>query len=212
MFIGHFAVAFAARKADRKVSLGTSILAAQWLDLLWPVLLLTGTESVQLSPPGTALPLEFSHYPVSHSLLAVVGWALLFGALYYLFTKNRSGAWLVAALVMSHWILDWLVHVPDLPLTPFNDFKTGLGLWHYKIPELLLELLLFAWAVYVYMQNRLPVKRAKNIACWSLIFFLLIIQLSNTFGPPPPEVKPVAIAGLAQWLFVVWGYWADRTE
>lgn len=92
MFIGHFAMAFTAKKADNKPSLGSTFLAAQWLDLLWPVLLLTGTESAQIAPAGSAIPLEFTNYLVSHSLLFVLFWSSLFGVLYYMVKRNFKSA------------------------------------------------------------------------------------------------------------------------
>jgi len=212
MFLGHFAAAFAAKKAAPDVSLGTTIFAAQWLDLLWPALLLTGTETVALAAPGSPVPLSFTHYPLSHSLLAVIGWSMLFGGLYFLFTHNQRGAFVAGLLVLSHWVLDWLVHIPDLPIAAFTDYKAGLGLWNYPIPELLLELGLFAAGVYLFLQNRQnPVSRGRNIITGSLVAFLLIIHIMNVFGPPPPDVKPIAYVGLSQWLLVGWGYWADKS-
>lgn len=165
-----------------------------------------------MAAPGSPVPLSFTHYPLSHSLLAVIGWSLLFGGLYFLFTRNQRGAFVVGLLVLSHWVLDWLVHVPDLPIAAFTEYKAGLGLWNYPIPELLLELGLFAAGVYLFLQNRQnPVSRGRNIITGSLVVFLLIIHIMNVFGPPPPDVKPIAYVGLSQWLFVGWGYWADKS-
>ena len=209
MFLGHFAVAFAAKKADRTISLGTTILTAQWLDLLWPLLLLTGTEKAAIAPPGAAVPLEFTYYPVSHSLLAVIAWAILLAIIFYTITKNAKGSWLVGILVISHWLLDWLVHLPDLPITPFSDFKTGMGLWNYKVAELILELIMYAVGVYLYFQNRVFVSKTRDIIAWSLVVFLLMIHIANTFGSAPPSITAVAVIGLSQWLLVAWGYWAD---
>jgi membrane-bound metal-dependent hydrolase YbcI (DUF457 family) len=212
MFLGHFAVAFAAKKADRTVSLGTTILTAQWLDLLWPLLLLTGTETATIAVPGAVVPLEFTSYPVSHSLLAVIAWAILFAILFYTITKNTKGSWLVGILVISHWILDWLVHLPDLPITPFSDFKTGMGLWNCKIAELMLELLMYAVGVYLYFQNRVFISKKRDIIAWSLVVFLLVVHVANTYGSAPPSITAVAVIGLSQWLLVAWGYWADPTK
>ncbi len=122
MFLGHYAVAFAAKKVNPKPSLGTLFLAAQWLDLLWPLLLLMGYESVTIEPGNTDFtPLNFVHYPVSHSLLFALCWSVLFGLVYYIFKKNGKAALLIGALVLSHWVLDWITHRPDLPLSPFSD-------------------------------------------------------------------------------------------
>lgn len=119
MFIGHFAVAMGAKSVAPRVSLGTLIIAAQFLDLLWPALLLAGIESVRIVPGiMEATSLEFVNYPISHSLLAVLGWALLVGGLYWTVRRHARGAWVLGAAVVSHWILDLIVHQPDLPDHP----------------------------------------------------------------------------------------------
>src|SRR3954447_26978834 len=119
MFLGHFAVALAAKRAAPRTSLGTLVLAAQLLDILWPVLLLAGVERVEIRPGDTAFtPLHFEHYPVSHSLATSIDWAGVFGTAYYAITRYRRGAVVIAALVVSHWALDWITHRPDLPLWP----------------------------------------------------------------------------------------------
>jgi hypothetical protein len=213
MFIGHFAAALAAKKIDNKPSLGVTVIAAQWLDLLWPVLLLTGTEKVMINnDPAAAIPLSFTDYPISHSLLMVLVWSLLFGSIYFIFSKNLKSSILIGALVLSHWVLDWLVHVPDLPLSPFGKTKVGLGLWNYKYLELAVELLFFAAAVYLYLQTTAANNKKGAIGFWSLIIFLVVVHVMNFFGPPPPAVTPVVITGLSQWLLVWWVWWADKNR
>ena len=128
MFIGHFAVAFAAKRIAPRVSLGSAFFAAQLLDLLWPTLLLLGVERVQLAPAGAPVPLLFEHYPVSHSLVAAIGWGVLVAALHFTWRRGARGALVLAALVVSHWLLDLLVHLPDLPLSPGGAARLGLGL------------------------------------------------------------------------------------
>src|SRR6186997_681775 len=128
MFIGHFGVAFAAKRPAPRVSLGTLFLAAQFIDLLWPVLLLLGVERVRIAPGITRVtPLDFEHYPISHSLLAVLGWAVLVGGAHFLLRRERRAALIVAALVLSHWVLDLLMHRPDLPLAPGATVLVGFG-------------------------------------------------------------------------------------
>src|SRR5262245_11967755 len=140
MFIGHFAIGMAAKRIEPSVSLGTLFLSAQFLDLLWPTLLLLDAEHVSIEPGiSKVTPLAFTDYPVSHSLLAVVGWSLLFGIIYYFITKNKRAALLVGGLVLSHWILDAIVHIPDLPLYPGQSPKVGLGLWNSVPMTILVE-------------------------------------------------------------------------
>jgi hypothetical protein len=131
MFLGHFAAGFAARPLAPRASLGTLLLACQFIDLLWPTFLMLGWERVRIEPGVTAgNPLVFEHYPISHSLLAVVGWAIALGTMSWLTRRDLRAALVIAALVLSHWLLDAIVHVPDLPLSPAGDARIGLGLWN----------------------------------------------------------------------------------
>src|SRR5690606_33372937 len=103
--------------------------AAQFVDLLWPTLLLLGFERVAITPGITAFtPLDFVHYPISHSLLAVMLWGLAVALFYNIMQRYRRGAIVLGLLVASHWFLDFIVHRPDLPLVPGVDHKVGLGL------------------------------------------------------------------------------------
>jgi membrane-bound metal-dependent hydrolase YbcI (DUF457 family) len=213
MFIGHFALGFAAKKINRKPSLGTYFLAAQFIDLLWPFFLVTGVERVEIEVGNTAFtPLNFISYPYSHSLLAVIIWSLLFALVYYFIKKDRKAAVVLAVIVFSHWILDLLTHRPDLPLTPWNEVKYGLGLWENKMATLLLEVSLFAIGSYIYF----TVTEAKNAtgkyALWAFILFMLIIYFLNAFGPPPESAKAIGIVAFSQWILVAWGYWIDRNR
>ena len=211
MFIGHFAAGMAGKKIQPSVSLGTLFLAAQFLDLLWPTLLLAGVEHVVISPGITRVtPLEFSDYPISHSLLMVVAWGLLFGILYYLLTKNLSGAWFLGLLVVSHWVLDLIVHIPDLPLYPGDSPKWGLGLWDSAILTILVEGILFAVGIMLYVRAKKNLGERVSWRFWSLAAFLVVIHTMNFVGPPPPNIDAIAWAGHLQWLFVLWAWWADR--
>ncbi len=140
MFIGHFGVGLASKPAAKQTSLGTLLLASQFIDLLWPTLLLVGLESVEIAPGSTKLtPLEFIHYPISHSLLAVVGWSILFAAVYFALRRTARPALICGALVASHWFLDALTHKPDLLLYPGGTTKIGLGLWNHPAIAIILE-------------------------------------------------------------------------
>lgn len=210
MFIGHFAVGLAAKKLNPKPSLGTYFLAAQFLDLLWPTLLLLNVEKVAINPDAAApVPLTFTHYPVSHSLLAVVGWSVLIGGIYFLLKKKKAAALLIGLCVLSHWFLDLLVHVPDLPLYPGNSPAYGLGLWKMKGVEMALELILFLAGAALYWNATRAKNKTGIYATAALLIFLLVVFLLNEFGPPPTDVKAVAWAGQLQWLIVAWAYWAD---
>lgn len=210
MFIGHFGLAFASKRIAPRLSLGTAFLAAQFIDLLWPTLLLLGMETVRIAPGATVVtPLVFDHYPISHSLVAVLGWAVLLGcAVGAMRRSTRLGA-VVASLVLSHWLLDAIVHVPDLPLAPDFGTLVGFGLWNSLPATLAIEVLVFAVGVWLYSVSTRAVDRTGRFALIGLVAFLALIYLGNLFGPPPAQVRDIAWAGHAQWLLVLWGYWVD---
>jgi hypothetical protein len=212
MFIGHFAVGFAAKRVAPAVSLGTLFLACQLADLLWPTLVLVGVEVVEITPGATAVtPLTFVSYPYSHSLVALIAWAALMAGIYRA-VRRASVLTLavIAGLVLSHWVLDVATHAPDMPLTIGGDTRLGLGLWNSLPGTLIVESLLFAVGVGIYVRATTSRDRAGEWGLWALVAFLAVIYASNLFGPPPPSVGAIAGAGHAIWLLVAWGYWLDR--
>jgi hypothetical protein len=210
MFLAHFGVALAAKKAVPTVSLGMLILSAQWIDLLWPTLLLLNIEKVAIDPGNTKVtPLDFIHYPYSHSLLLVTGWALVAALLHFFFMRNRRAAVVIALLVLSHWVLDLVVHRPDLPLYPGTSPLLGFGLWNSVVITVILETTLFFTGLFFYMQVTTPTTKRGAYSLWTLVFILYCIFLLNVFGPPPPDVQSIAWAGHLQWLFVALGFWVD---
>jgi len=211
MFIGHFAVALGAKRAAPKVSLGTLIMAAQFVDLLWPVFLLMGVEHVRINPGDTAYtPLDFYDYPVSHSLLTGIGWAIVFGLVYYFFRRSVKNAWIVGFLVISHWLLDLIVHRPDLPLVPGLTTYVGLSLWNSIPATIVVEGALFVAGIVLYLRSTVALDRTGKYSFWSFIIFLVFIAVGNIIGGPPPNVTALAIVAMAVWLLVLWGYWIDR--
>lgn len=211
MFVGHFGVGFAGKAAAPRVSLGTLVLASQFIDLLWPTLLLLGLERVEVRPGITRVtPLDFVSYPISHSLLAVVLWGALFAGVYHLAKRSAAGSAVLFGAVVSHWLLDLLTHRPDLPLLPGGGPKVGLGLWSSLPATLVVELALFAGGVALYVRATRPRDRAGTWALAGLVAFLLVVYAANFFGGAPPDSKAIAWAGHAQWLLVVWAYAIDR--
>lgn len=211
MFIGHYAIALAAKKAVPKTSLGMLVLAAQFLDLLWPLFLLLGWEHVRIEPGNTVFtPLDFYDYPISHSLLAVCGWAAGFSAIYYFMRRELRSAVILGACVLSHWLLDALTHRPDLPLLPGNEMRVGLGLWNHFAATVFIEVLLFTAGIFIYARATIAVDRIGRGAFLSFILFLGGIWLANIFSPPPPHVNAVAVAGLSLWLTALWAHWCDQ--
>jgi len=213
MFIGHFGAGFAGKHLDRNPSLGTLFFASQFIDLLWPILLLLGIEVVEVDPGNTAFtPLNFIYYPFSHSFLSVLIWACLFGLVYYILKKNLKGSLLLGALVLSHWVLDLITHRPDLPLTFWNEIKVGFGLWNSIFFTILIEGLIFLGGIYLYLKVTESLNNIGTYGFWGLIIFLIIIYIMNLFGPPPPSAEPIGIIGLAQWLLILWAYWIDKNR
>jgi hypothetical protein len=211
VFIGHFAVGFAAKRAAPSVSLGTLFVACELVDLIWPVFILAGIERVRIDPGNTAFtPLDFVSYPWTHSLLMNVAWAVLSGLLYFSIRKELRGAVIVAIVVLSHWFLDLVAHRPDLPLVP-GGAVFGLGLWSSVPATLVVEGLLFAAGLAVYLKSTRAKDRAGTIGFWALVAVLLVSYLGAAFGPLPPSPQAIAWTGLAGGLMTgVWGYWLDR--
>jgi hypothetical protein len=211
MFLGHYGLAFAAKRAAPRTSLGTLTFAAQFLDELWPVLLLLGIEEVRVAPGlMTANALDFVRYPISHSLLTAMLWGALIGGAYYAVRRTRGAAAVVGALVVSHWLLDVPMHRPDLPLWPGSSPLIGFGLWNSLAATVLIELGLFAAGLLVYLRGTRARDRTGRWAPWTLIIVLLIIFLGSLAGAPPPSARAVALSALGLWLFVPWAAWIDR--
>ena len=214
MFIGHFGVGLAAKKAAPKASLGTLFFASQFIDLLWPFFLIFGIEKIKIDPGNTAFtPFDFLHYPYSHSLIAVLIWAIIFGAIYFLIKKDvKTSIWL-GVLVLSHWILDFVTHRPDLPLfIGSNSPLVGLGIWNSVIVTIIIEGGIFILGIYLFIK----ITKAKNkigiYAFWSLIIFLILIYIMNLLGPPPGSVDAIGYVGLSQWLIIAWGCWIGKNR
>jgi drug/metabolite transporter superfamily protein YnfA len=211
MFIGHFGVALAAKRVAPKTSLGTLIFAAQFLDFLWPALLLLGIEHVRIAPGITrASPFDFVDYPISHSLLMVIVWAILLGGIYYAVSHYARGALVVAAAVLSHWVLDLIVHRPDLLLRPGGQTRAGLGLWNSWPATIAVEVLFFGAGLWIYLSCTRVRDNAGRYGFWALIALLFFGWVSTLFAGAPPNVTSIAWGGLTMLLTVPWGWWADK--
>jgi membrane-bound metal-dependent hydrolase YbcI (DUF457 family) len=211
MFIGHFGIGLAVKPLAPRVSLGWLFFAAQFIDLLWPAFLLIGIERVQIVPGATVVtPLVFEHYPFSHSLAAVFCWAVLVGCGYLLIRRERTGAIVLAALVISHWLLDAIVHQPDLPVFPGGAQMIGLDAWASLPLTLAIEVTLFGLGAWLYFHATSPVDATGHWGFIALAVFLPVVYAINLFGTPPPSVKAIAWAGQMQWLLVLWGFWIDK--
>jgi hypothetical protein len=211
VFVGHLAAALAARRVQPRASLGSLVGAACALDLIWPVLLLAGIEMVRIDPGNTAFtPLAFDSYPWSHSLSMSVVWAIVVGRVSAAVLKHTRAGLVIGLAVLSHWVLDFITHRPDLPLWPGGP-KVGLGLWNSIPLTIAVEGTLFAIAVLFYLRGTRARDRTGKWAFWALIAITTAIWLSGPFSPPPPSVTAIAVAGIAAGpLFILWARWIDR--
>jgi hypothetical protein len=212
MFIGHFAVAFAAKKVAPKVSLGTLVLAAAFLDVVWPVLVLLGIERFRIVPGFTANnPFDFVYYPWSHSLLMTIVWSLLIALGYFGLNRDRAGSVWVGILVASHWVLDFVSHRPDMPLYPGGGEKLGLNLWQSVPATFAVEGLMFAAGIALYVRATKSRDRIGTIAWWAMVCVLLALYIPGPWSSPPPSENAVAILGIiALAIFGPLAYWIDR--
>lgn len=209
MFLGHFALAMAAKRVAPKASLGTLVLSAQFADCLWPLLLLLGIEHVRIAPGITRVtPLDFVSYPISHSLLMQLVWGLLLGVVYFCWRHDSRTAMVVGAVLPTHWLLDYFSHRPDMPLYPGGP-KVGLGMWSSLQLTLVVEFGLFFFGAILYLMASRS-KGGWSYGFFSFVGFLAGIYVASLFGPPPLSVRAVAFSALALWLTIPWAAWADR--
>ena len=217
MFLGHYGVAFALKRVEPKLSLGTLFVAAQLPDLLWGIFLLLGWERARIVPGYTAMtPLEFLEYPISHSFVAAIVWSVVAAALYYSWpTRDTSRHWQAAAIVglavFSHYPLDVLVHLPDLPLTGNDSAKLGLALWNHPVATLIAEAAVFGGGLALYLargSHRHPVRAGRILV---VVLLLAGIYLASVYGPPPPSMTVVAVSDILLILGMgALAAWADR--
>ncbi len=209
MFLGHYGLAFAAKRATPETSLGTLTLAGNLADTVWPLLLLLGVEQVRVVPGlMTTSPLEFVAYPWSHSLLTQALAGLVFGAAVWALRRDTRAAVVTGLLVVSHWFLDVPFHRPDLPVWPGGP-KVGFSLWDSAAVTYGSEALLFGVGVWLYATQTKAKDRTGSVALWALVVFLVAVYAGAALGPPPPTASAVAWTTLSLWLLVPWTYFID---
>ena len=212
MFVGHFGLAFAAKKLEPRVSLATTFAAAQLADVVWPVFVLAGIERVAIAPGDTAVtPLRFESYPYTHSLVAAVVWALAFGGSHYAVRRRPRAALVLGLLVVSHWLLDVASHRPDMPVSPWGPLRLGLGLWYSVSATVVVEGVIFLAGVALCVSATRGRDRTGRYGFAALVTLLAVLYAGNLLGPPPPSPAAVAWAGLlGAAILVAWAAWVDR--
>lgn len=212
MFVGHFAVGFASKHFAPRTPLPWLIVAPNFLDVLWPIFVLTGIEQASVDPGNTAFtPLDLAYMPWSHSLAMALVWSAVFAAVYRVRRRDLTGAIVLAVGVFSHWVLDWITHRPDMGIAPGIETRVGLGLWNSIAGTLVVELSIFVIAIAMYVRATRADDAMGRWALVGLVAFLIVSYLGAAFGPPPPDIVAVTVAALvATALLVVWTAWIER--
>lgn len=213
MFVGHFAAGFAAKRVAPKTSIGTLVLAALFADWLAWALVLAGVERFAIKPGITTTnALELQYVAISHSLLMDVAWGGLLAGIYFAIRRYSRGAWVVFFAVLSHWVLDWIAHRPDMPLAPGTSAVFGLGLYDSRIGMLIVEGGLWLAGIVIYERATRSRGRAGVWALYVVVALLTWLWLGSLNGAPPPV--PISTVGkidvVAIGVLVGWAYWVDR--
>ncbi|MBS1805647.1 MAG: metal-dependent hydrolase [Acidobacteria bacterium] len=210
MFLGHFAVGLASKRIAPRTSAAILIAAALFADILWPIFLLFGWEHVRIDPSATRFtPLDFYDYPWSHSLLALLTWATAFALLYWRFSRYAIGALMIWVAVLSHWLLDWITHRPDMPLYP-GSALFGLQLWSSIKWTMIVEFSMFVAGVCVYLRSTRARDKIGSYGAAAYFIFLTLVYVANSSGPPPPSVSSILWVGLIGGvILLLWAWWID---
>ena len=210
MFIGHFALGFAAKRVAPRLSLPALFAAVALADIIWPLLVASGIEQVRIDPGNTVFtPLDFVSYPYSHSLVFLCLWGVVFGVICAGIIHDRRVVPVAAALVISHWVLDWVTHRPDMPLYP-GSTKFGLGLWNSVAATIALEVPMFAVGVWMYARATCPRDASGRWGFAAFVGLLLLVYFVN-IGSAPPSITALAAGATAgTTVITLWAWWFDR--
>jgi len=211
MFIGHYALGLAAKRAAPRTSLGNLFIAPTLADLLWPIFLLLGAEQVHAVPNSNPFLVGwFDDYPYSHSLFMLLVWGALYGYLYRARTGNKRGALVIGVLVVSHWVLDCITHRPDMPVYPGGP-KVGLGLWNSVTATIVVETLMLVVGAVMYARATRARDGIGRWGFWSLVALLVIAYVGSIKTPPPSSIAALAVGAIIfGWVFVLLAWWVDR--
>lgn len=210
MFIGHFAVGFASKKFAPRTNLALLMTAPLLADMLWPIFLLLGWERVRIDPGNTRFtPLDLEYFPWSHSLLMLIVWATALSLVYQLIARYWPGSVALWIGVVSHWVLDWITHRPDMPLYPGGP-RFGLGLWNSIAGTLVVELAMFAVGIWLYLGATRARDRIGRYAFAAFVTLLLLSYIGDRFSSPPTSVSDLIWPGLiAEAVIIPWIWWFD---
>ena len=214
MFVGHYAASLALKRFEKRASLGVLFLAVQFVDIVFFPLVLLGVERLNIVENFTqATHFELEYMPYTHSLAAFLIWSGLAYAFFrWVVVKSKPVALIVALAVMSHWLLDVIVHTPDLPLWSDSSLKLGLGLWNNAVATYVLEAVLLLAGLWLYLSATTAVTNAGRYAMSIFVVLLILVNIPNIFGPLQGDSKVVlAVTALAAYLlFAAVAFWLDR--
>ena len=212
MFVGHYGPSFAIKSVRRGIPLWLLFVAVQLLDFGWSVLVLLGVEKVRIVPGITASnPLDLYYMPYTHSLVAAILWAAAAIVLCRLLlgVRDWSAPVWIGVAVFSHWVLDFLVHRPDLAIYD-NRAKVGLGLWNHPVIALSLEALFLFGGMTLYLGRTRPLTAIGRVGPPIFGVLMLGIQGYVFFGPPPASPAAAAVSALVSYVvFAAVAHWLD---
>jgi hypothetical protein len=210
MFVGHLAVALGAKRTVPAVNVGWLIAGVTALDLVWPLFVLAGVERVRIAPGATAFtPFVFESYPWSHSLVMSVVWGLVLAGVARWRRVPSPACALLVALVVSHWVLDFISHAPDMPLWPGPSPRLGLGLWNSITATFVVEGAMWMTGIALFL-GASPLRTMKSrVAFWSLVAITTLMWAGGPWGPVPPSVRALGLFGLIGWAMIPWAAAAD---
>jgi len=216
MFVGHYAASLALKRFEKRASLGVLFLAVQFVDIVFFPLVLLGIERLNVVENFTqSTHFELVYMPYTHSLVAFLIWSGLAYAIFrWIIVKSHSVAAVVALAVMSHWLLDVIVHTPDMPLWSDASLKLGFGLWNNAIATYVLEAALLLAGLWLYMRSTKAVTKTGKYGMGIFVVLLLLINIANIFGPLGNDSKlALAVSALtAYFLFAAVAFWLDKNR
>ncbi len=215
MLVGHFAAALLAKRAEPRLSLGTTIVAATLADLLIFTLVMAGIEQIAVVRGRFGAANYFTAIEItwSHSLAMACVWALLIGGIHWLVRRRGRAAVVVAAAVLSHWFLDAISHPPHLPIAPWTSRRIGFGLWTSIPATLVVEGGLWAVALVLYIRATRSVTSAGRYVFWGGVIVLTLSWYNNIAGGAPSRPENAPQASLIFFLiWIGWGFWMNRAR
>ncbi len=215
MLVGHFAVGLAAKRVEPELSVGTLVFAAMLADVVAFSLVAAGIERFGVVAGVQRNRLIGENVVYSHSLLMDILWAALLAGAYFFWRRHARAAWLLFAVVVSHWVLDVISHRPDMPVGPGIPGVFGLGLWNSLPATLAVEGGMWLFAIVLYVSVTRANSASARYAFWARVVALTLAWFGNISRPPTPGGSAVA-AGLTSLVFfacaIGWAYWMEHAR